>query len=70
MKTRQECYGPAEIGHRSITIAHIGNIAMMLGRRLQWDPQKENFVGDAEASAMLTREQREPWTLANIDKWM
>jgi predicted dehydrogenase len=70
MKTRQPCYAPAEIGHRSITIAHIGNIAMMLGRKLQWDPQKENFVGDAEASAMLTREQREPWTLANINKWI
>ena len=70
MKTRQPCYAPAEIGHRSITIAHIGNIAMMLGRKLQWDPTKEDFVGDREASAMLTREQREPWTLANIDKWM
>lgn len=70
VKTRQECYGPAEIGHRTITIAHVGNIAMLLARKLQWDPQKEDFVGDAEASAMLTRPQREPWTLANIDRWI
>jgi len=70
IKTRQECYGPAEIGHRTITIAHLGNIAMLLGRKLRWDPQKEDFVGDAQASAMLTRPQREPWTMANIDKWI
>jgi hypothetical protein len=70
VKTRQDCYAPAEIGHRTITIAHIGNIAMMLGRKLQWDPAKEDFVGDAEASAMLTRNQRQPWTMANIDKWI
>jgi predicted dehydrogenase len=70
VKTRGECYGPAEIGHRTVTIAHIGNIAMLLGRKLRWDPQKEDFVGDAEASAMLARPQREPWTMGNIDKWI
>ena len=70
VKSRQDCYAPAEIGHRTITIAHLGNIAMMLGRRVYWDPQKEDCVGDAEASAMLTRQQRDPWTMANIDKWI
>jgi predicted dehydrogenase len=70
VKSRKDCYAPAETGHRTITIAHLGNIAMLLGRKLRWDPAKEDFVDDAEASAMLTRKQREPWTMANIDKWI
>ena len=63
VKSREPCYAPAEIGHRTVSIAHIGNIAMMLGRKLKWDPAAERFVDDAEANGMLTREQREPWTL-------
>ena len=43
---------------------------MMLGRKLRWDPAREDFVDDSEASARLTRKQREPWTLDNIDKWI
>jgi predicted dehydrogenase len=70
VKSRRDCYAPAEIGHRTITIAHLGNIAMILGRRVHWDPQKEDCAGDAQASAMLTRPQRDPWTMANVDKWI
>lgn len=70
VKSRKPCYAPAETGHRTITIAHIGNIAMLLGRGLRWDPKTERFDGDAEANAMLSRKQREPWTIVNIDKWL
>ena len=70
VKSRKPTYALAETGHRTISVAHIGNIAMQLGRKLQWDPAKEQFVGDAEANAMLTRKQREPWTIANIDTWI
>ena len=49
---------------------HIGNIAMQLGRTLRWNPEAEDFVGDSEASALLTRPQRSPWTIENIDKWI
>jgi predicted dehydrogenase len=70
VKTRGRTYAPAEVGHRTITIAHIGNIAMLLGRKLRWDPVKEEFEGDAEANARLTREQRSPWTMAAIDTWI
>ncbi len=58
VKSRQPCYAPAETGHRSITVAHIGNIAMQLGRKLRWNPEAERFVGDAEADRMLSRNQR------------
>ena len=63
-------YAPAEIGHRTITVSHIGNIAMQLGRRLEWSPEREEFVGDDEANTMLSRTQREPWTVKNIDAWI
>lgn len=70
VKSRGETYAPAEVGHRTISVAHIGNIAMLLGRKLRWDPAVEDFVGDSEASARLGREQREPWSIANIDSWI
>jgi predicted dehydrogenase len=63
IRTRQACYAPAETGHRTISIAHIGNIAMLLGRKLRWDPAAERFLDDPAADAMLSRPQREPWTL-------
>jgi len=63
IQSRHPCYAPAETGHRTITIAHIGNIAMLLGRKLKWDPAKERFLNDPAADAMLSRPQREPWTL-------
>jgi len=45
---------PAEVAHRSITICHLGNIAMRLGReKLRWDPRTERIVADDEANAML-----------------
>jgi predicted dehydrogenase len=52
-----------EIGHRSATVCHIGNIAMLLGRKLQWDPVKEQFVNDDEANRYLSRPMRSPWHL-------
>jgi hypothetical protein len=70
VKSRQPCYAPAETGHRTATIAHLGNIAMLLGRKLRWDPATERFREDEEANRMLSRPQREPWTMANVDSWL
>jgi hypothetical protein len=62
--SRREPVAPVESAHRSITICHLGNIAMRLGRdQLKWDPENEQIVGDAEAAQMLKRPYREPWTL-------
>jgi predicted dehydrogenase len=52
-----------EIGHRTATACHIGNIARWLGRPLRWDPVQETFPGDDEANAMLSRPTRQPWKL-------
>jgi myo-inositol 2-dehydrogenase/D-chiro-inositol 1-dehydrogenase len=49
--------------HRSMTACHICNIALLLKRKIQWDPAKEDFVGDDQASALRSRKQREPYTI-------
>lgn len=51
----------AETGHRSATICHLGNIGYRLGRKLKWDPAKEEFVGDADANKHLSRVARGEW---------
>jgi len=61
VKTRAETISPVEVAHRSVTIAHLGNIAMLLGRKIRWDPQTEQIVGDATGSRMLSRAMRAPW---------
>ena len=53
-----------EIGHRTATHSHLGNIAYWLKRPLRWDPIKEEIIGDPEANRWLDRPMREPWTLA------
>ncbi|MGV3608581.1 MAG: Gfo/Idh/MocA family protein [Planctomycetaceae bacterium] len=58
LKSRTLPICDVEIGHRSATICHLGNIAIQLGRKLNWDPVKEQFVGDDEASAMVSRPYR------------
>jgi hypothetical protein len=52
-----------EIGHRSIAVCHLANIARQLGRKLRWDPQTETFPGDDEASQCLSRPRREGYQL-------
>ena len=63
VRSRQDPYFPAEIGHRCCSVMHIGNIAMDLGRKLRWDPRAERFPGEPDANRMLSRVMREPWTL-------
>ncbi len=63
VKTREDPIAPVEIGHRTATVCHLGNIAIRTMRKLQWDPDKEQFVGDDEANGMLARPLRAPWHL-------
>ena len=61
--SRKEPVAPCEIAHRSISIAHLGNIAMRVGRDLKWDPVTEQIIGDDTANKMLSRPYRAPWKL-------
>jgi predicted dehydrogenase len=62
VKTRKRPICDVEIGCRSVTVCHLGNMAYWYRRTLHWDPVKERFVGDAEANTWLDRKRREPWT--------
>lgn len=63
VRTRERPFRDIELGHRSVTVCHLGNIAFELRRPLKWDPVKEEFPGDEEANRFLDRAQREPWLL-------
>jgi predicted dehydrogenase len=63
VKSRAKPIADVEIGHRTATVCHLGNIAVRLGRKIQWDPVREQITGDPDAAAMLTRPYRSPWTL-------
>jgi predicted dehydrogenase len=50
-------------GHRSCTLVNMGKAALRLGRSLQYDPVKQEFVGDDEANAQLVKPMRQPWII-------
>ena len=60
---RSETVAPAEIGHRSISAALLGEIAMLTEQKLKWDPEKEVFLNSDQANRMLSRPMRSPWHL-------
>ena len=63
IKTRKRPVADVEIGHRSATVCHLGNIARLLGRRLRWDPIAEVFIDDPEANLYLDRARRKGYEL-------
>ena len=58
IKNRTQPICDVETGHRSASICNIANISYQLGRTLEWDPQKEQFKGDAEANSLRGRDNR------------
>ncbi len=63
IQSRQRCVADIEAGHRSASVCHLGNISMRLGRVLQWDPDKEEFIEDAAANILKGKPFRAPWRL-------
>ncbi|HEY0076150.1 MAG TPA: hypothetical protein VGB77_18760, partial [Abditibacteriaceae bacterium] len=63
IQTRSKPICDVEIGHRSATVCHLGNIAQWTNRAFKWDPQAEQIVGDEAASRWLSRPYRAPWQL-------
>jgi predicted dehydrogenase len=49
--------------HRAMTTCHLANIAIRLGRKITWDSEREQIVGDAEAASFLAREQRKGYEI-------
>ena len=63
VRTRAKPIADVELGHRTATVCNLGQIAMTLGRKLRWDPAKEEFVGDDMANRLRGRTMRAPWAL-------
>ncbi len=61
VKSRKTTICPAEVGHRSASLCHLGVISIRLGRKLNWDPAREHFVGDTEANQFVARPMRQPY---------
>jgi predicted dehydrogenase len=64
VKSRQPTIAPAETAHHSAIPGHLGLISMLTGRKIRWNVEQEEIVGDPEASKLLTREYRAPWKLS------
>ncbi len=63
IKSRKPTVNPLESAIRSDTISHLSDIAIRLGRKITWDPAAERIVDDTEATKLLDRPMRKPWTM-------
>jgi hypothetical protein len=63
MRSRKRPICDVEVGHRSVSMCHLGVIALRLRRELSWDPVAEKFTGAGagKANAMVARRQRKPY---------
>jgi hypothetical protein len=61
IKSRQETIAPCETAHRSATPGHLGQISMLLGRKIRFNPDTEEIIDDPVATEMLGNSMRSPW---------
>ncbi len=66
VKTRQPTITPCETAHRSATPGHLGQISMLLRRKIKFNPDTEEIIGDDAASRMLGNAYRAPWKLQSL----
>src|SRR5207253_6987952 len=63
VKTRKQAAGGPEPAHRCATLLHLANIAIRVGRKIRYDPAKEQIVGDEQANRFVNQPMRSPWHL-------
>jgi predicted dehydrogenase len=61
VKSRQQTLTPAETAHRSASVGHLGQLAMLIGRKIRWNPATEQILNDPTATRMLMTPMRAPW---------
>ena len=66
IRTRKQPHADAEAGHRATTVCHLINICRELGRKLEWDPVAEKFIGDEEANQLVSRPRRKGYELPEV----
>jgi hypothetical protein len=63
IRTRQRTICPVEVAVRSVSVVLLGGVVMQLKRPLKWDPAAEQFIGDEEATRLLSIAKRPPWNV-------
>jgi hypothetical protein len=63
VKSRGTTLTPCEVAHRSVTPGHLGQIAMLLERKIRFNPDTQQIIGDSTATRMLGNAMRSPWRL-------
>lgn len=66
IRSRNQPVADVEIGHRSISVCHLANIARTIGRPLRWDPTREQFLDGDAANQLLDRPRRKGFELPTI----
>ncbi len=61
IRTRKRAGGYAEASHRCATLLHLANIAIRCGRKIRYDPDREQIIGDEEANRLVHQPMRAPW---------
>ncbi len=61
VKSRRQPVASIEDGHRTATTCHLANISLRTGRKIRWNSEREEVIGDPEATGMLVRPYRKPW---------
>jgi hypothetical protein len=63
VKSRKTTITPCEVAHRSATPGHLGQITMLLGRKIRFNPDTEEILDDPTATSLLGKAMRSPWHL-------
>ncbi|HOY59617.1 MAG TPA: Gfo/Idh/MocA family oxidoreductase [Verrucomicrobiota bacterium] len=63
IKSRQQPIENLGVGHHVSTVAHLGNIALRTGHKVNWDTQAERVIDDPKADALVSVPYRKPWQL-------
>ena len=64
MRSRKQPISDVWSHNRMLEICHLSNIAMRLNRELNWDPANREIIGDPQANAFLTRENRKGYEIS------
>lgn len=64
VKSRGEPWCPLEEGHRSTSFAHLANISLEVGGRIEWDAENERITNNEKANELLSYEYRQPWKMS------
>jgi myo-inositol 2-dehydrogenase/D-chiro-inositol 1-dehydrogenase len=63
VKARKPAGGNANAAYRTVSVLHLANLSIRLGRKIRFDPVKHECPGDAEANRLINQPMRAPWHL-------